>query len=88
MDDDEIEDLLSLPMAKNIYWDPFEKCLRIDPLLGKVFLTLYERYVTCDDLIFPGACGAEHLYRGIHLQDCSNQVRSYQKGHSTVFVTV
>jgi hypothetical protein len=41
MDDDEIEDLLSLPMAKNIYWDPFEKCLRIDPLLGKVMSALY-----------------------------------------------
>jgi hypothetical protein len=36
LDDDDIDDLISLPMAHNIYWDPFAKCLRIDPKLGKV----------------------------------------------------
>jgi hypothetical protein len=40
MDDEEIEDLLSLPMTKNIYWDPFDKMLRIDPELGKVSPTV------------------------------------------------
>jgi hypothetical protein len=36
MDDDELDDLCNLPMAHNVYWDPFAKCLRIDPRLGKV----------------------------------------------------
>ena len=36
MDDEDISDLLSFPMATNVYWDPFEKCLRIDPQLGAV----------------------------------------------------
>lgn len=36
LDDDDIEDLLSLPTAHNVYWDPFSKCLRLDPKLGKV----------------------------------------------------
>lgn len=39
MDEEDIDDLLSLPMAYNVYWDPFEKCLRLDPLLGKVLYT-------------------------------------------------
>jgi hypothetical protein len=36
MDDEDLEDLLEYPTCSNVYWDPFEKCLRIDPLLGKV----------------------------------------------------
>lgn len=36
LDDDDIEDLLNLPTAHNVYWDPFSKCLRLDPKLGKV----------------------------------------------------
>lgn len=46
MDDDDIDDLLSLPMAHNVYWDPFAKCLRIDPKLGKV------RFRVVDQLLF------------------------------------
>lgn len=37
MDDDEIEDMMDFPIAPNVYWDPFEKCLRIDPELGKAY---------------------------------------------------
>lgn len=36
MDDEDLDDLLSYPKASNVYWDPFEKCLRIDPPLGSV----------------------------------------------------
>jgi hypothetical protein len=36
MDDEDIEDLLSLPMVPNVYWDPFSKCLRLDPKLREV----------------------------------------------------
>ncbi len=36
MDDEEIEDLLGMPLTKNMYWDPVDKCLRMDPELGKV----------------------------------------------------
>lgn len=36
MDEEDIEDLINLPMAHNVYWDPFSKCLRLDPQLGKV----------------------------------------------------
>ena len=38
MDDEDINDLLDFPMAPNVYWDPFEKCLRIDPQLGTVVI--------------------------------------------------
>jgi hypothetical protein len=36
MDDEDINDLLMFPMASNVYWDPFDKMLRIDPRLGGV----------------------------------------------------
>lgn len=36
MDDEDMDDLLEYPTCSNVYWDPFEKCLRIDPVLGKV----------------------------------------------------
>jgi hypothetical protein len=36
MDDDDIADLLDLPIVQNVYWDPFEKKLRIDPEVGRV----------------------------------------------------
>ena len=36
LDDEDIDELLSYPMAPNVYWDPFAKCLRIDPTLGRV----------------------------------------------------
>jgi len=36
LDEDDINDLLSLPMVHNVYWDPFAKCLRLDPKLGKI----------------------------------------------------
>jgi hypothetical protein len=36
MDDEDMDDLFDLPMAPNVYWDPFSKCLRIDPQLGEV----------------------------------------------------
>lgn len=36
LDEEDIDDLLSLPMVHNVYWDPFSKCLRLDPKLGKV----------------------------------------------------
>ena len=36
MDTDDIDDMLDYPLSDNVYWDPFEKCLRIDPLLSKV----------------------------------------------------
>eukprot|EP01031_Cornospumella_fuschlensis_P025018 gene25018-30220_t len=38
MDDEDIDDLLDLPTAPNVFWDPFAKCLRIDPLLGQVIV--------------------------------------------------
>ena len=38
MDEEDIEDLTSLPMAQNIYWDPFSKMLRIDPDVGRVLV--------------------------------------------------
>lgn len=41
MDEDDLDDLYSLPTGPNIYWDPFSKCLRIDPLLGRVSLFYY-----------------------------------------------
>lgn len=37
MDDDEIEDMMDFPIAPNAYWDPFSKCMRIDPELGKAY---------------------------------------------------
>lgn len=37
MDTDDIDDMLDYPLADNMYWDPFDKCLRIDPELCKVF---------------------------------------------------
>jgi len=36
MDDEDIQDLLDLPMVANTYWDPFDKLLRIDPEVGRV----------------------------------------------------
>jgi hypothetical protein len=36
MDDEDLEDLLEYPTCSNVFWDPFDKCLRIDPSLGKV----------------------------------------------------
>jgi hypothetical protein len=36
MDDEDINDLLSFPMSSNVFWDPFDKMLRIDPRLGGV----------------------------------------------------
>lgn len=36
MDDEDINDLLMFPMTSNVYWDPFDKKLRIDPMLGGV----------------------------------------------------
>jgi hypothetical protein len=36
MDDEDLDDLLDYPRSSNVYWDPFDKCLRIDPDLGKV----------------------------------------------------
>jgi len=36
MDDDDIEDLMLLPMVPNTYWDPFDKVLRLDPVMGRV----------------------------------------------------
>ncbi|KAJ1415350.1 hypothetical protein B484DRAFT_160769 [Ochromonadaceae sp. CCMP2298] len=41
MDEEEIDDLLFLPMAPNTYWDPFDKCLRVDPQLGQVSYNMY-----------------------------------------------
>jgi hypothetical protein len=38
MDLDEIEDMLLFPLAPNTYWDPFDKKLRIDPGLSKVYV--------------------------------------------------
>lgn len=38
LDDEDIEDLTSLPMVQNVYWDPFSKILRIDPEIGRVIL--------------------------------------------------
>ena len=37
LDNDEIEDMMMFPVAENVYWDPFSKCMRIDPKLGYVF---------------------------------------------------
>ena len=36
MDENDIDELLELPMAPNMYWDPFEKSLKMDPELGTV----------------------------------------------------
>ncbi len=44
MDDEDLDDLLSYPRAPNVYWDPFEKCLRIDPSLGSVSLAMVILY--------------------------------------------
>lgn len=41
LDEDDIDDLLSLPMVHNVYWDPFSKCLRLDPALGKVLYSIH-----------------------------------------------
>lgn len=38
MDDEDIDDLTSLPMVQNTYWDPFSKMLRIDPEVGRVII--------------------------------------------------
>jgi hypothetical protein len=38
MDDDDIDDITSFPQAPNVYWDPFSKVLRIDPILGQVLI--------------------------------------------------
>lgn len=38
MDDEDMDDLLDLPMTSTTYWDPFAKCLRIDPQLGHVIV--------------------------------------------------
>lgn len=38
MDVDEMEDMTDFPYAPNVYWDPFNKCLRLDPQLGKVYV--------------------------------------------------
>jgi hypothetical protein len=38
MDDEDIDDLTSLPMVQNTYWDPFSKMLRIDPEVGRVMV--------------------------------------------------
>ena len=36
MDVDEMEDMADYPFAPNLYWDPFDKCMRLDPQLSKV----------------------------------------------------
>ena len=41
MDDDDIEDLIMTPMVSNVYWDPFNHCLRMDPTLGSYKLIAY-----------------------------------------------
>lgn len=48
MDEEDIEDLTSLPMAQNIYWDPFSKMLRIDPDVGRV---LVDKTITVEESI-------------------------------------
>ena len=37
LDDDDVLDMKDLPMVENVFWDPFDKCLRVDQALGKVF---------------------------------------------------
>ena len=44
LDEEDIDDLLDLPMAPNVYWDPFQKCLRLDPQLGHVRIFITEFY--------------------------------------------
>lgn len=39
IDDEDLDDMLAYPITTNVYWDPFEKCLRIDPGLSKVIKT-------------------------------------------------
>ncbi len=50
MDDEDINDLLMFPMAPNVYWDPFDKKLRIDPRLGGVWSIVSLVYTT-DNLL-------------------------------------
>eukprot|EP01038_Epipyxis_sp_PR26KG_P007840 gene7840-10647_t len=38
LDQDDIDDMRDLPIMGNLFWDPFEKCLRLDPTLGKVYV--------------------------------------------------
>lgn len=39
MDNDEMEDMMDYPIASNLYWDPFAKCMRIDPEAGKMYVS-------------------------------------------------
>lgn len=38
MDGDDIQELLELPMQPNLYWDPFERALKLDFELGQVLV--------------------------------------------------
>jgi len=41
MDVEEMEDMTDFPFAPNVYWDPFDKLLRLDPQLGKALLETF-----------------------------------------------
>lgn len=60
LDEDDIDDLLSLPMVHNVYWDPFSKCLRLDPTLGKVCHCCL-RITTLSIFNTPQGCGLPFL---------------------------
>ena len=36
MDLDDIDDMIDFPRAPNVFWDPFDKMLRVDQKLSKV----------------------------------------------------
>ena len=36
MDEQDIDDLLNIPMTPTLYWDPKGKCLKVDKEAGKV----------------------------------------------------
>jgi hypothetical protein len=45
MDEDDIEEFLSLPIVRNVYFDPKTQLLHIDPTLGNVIYIYIYIYI-------------------------------------------
>lgn len=85
MDDEDIQDLLDLPMVANTYWDPFDKVLRIDPEVGRVAV---DKSITLDESITRTAerrsARLEELEeQGLYTMDSMKRLREGQHQRSS-----
>lgn len=67
LDDEDVEDLLEIPMSSNMFWDPFEKVLRLDPQLGKVVV---DQAFTLEEALNETALRRFIKFRTLNLYVC------------------